>query len=442
MSRAFAFCPNVRCFATKDSQLGTSWRWINDGPKNCKKCHFAFLLGREHWRYTGGSRGGKPTGTTGAKRSPVTDVDTSQPKAEDSDEVLRKQLLKKFKAEGMAATDAQSKVDDIIPPKPLTPEEEKEKLQKKLEKAKVARDHESRKYCDMQASLKRQGQAFLDYKAEVAEQEAVAQTAKLLYEQVQLEWDGHVAKEARQDHPDAANGARELSLTGVLTRELGRQQLEGFDAVQSKAVLLPAVEKLLTNPEIISAILATFQGGTQQQQHQQQQQQDHVQQQHHQQHARPDPAAPGTPAASSPTAPAANIGSTTQQQPVGIRQSGTSSAASAAQHALPPPAAPPPRRADVVKDDDDQDADMQIQRDKAARERDDSADDMFDDDGSEEHMQEHKRRMLDGNADVPTQHGTLPVLQAAERLAMQVGAVAPAEAGIAQTVSGVGKSGS
>ena len=283
---AFVYCPNAKCNATKDSPVGHSWRWTGQGPSNCKKCHFAFLLGKQYHRggpHNGGS--GKtsdkdPTGRSyaqvAAKGSKSGDAGKEASErtqfipAEDG--AIRKWLIKRQKdkagdAEFLAA------VDQLIPPTPQTPEEKLEEAATKLAKAQRMHKHEASKLDSMQQAAVRRAKELLEYKKSLADQRDKATQAKEELERCQAE---HDKIHAESSPPPLAAAATTdtlpISAAALVTRELSESKLlDGVDAERANQIkdLVLQLHSRLAHQDRAAAC----QGQPQQQDQQQQQQQ-------------------------------------------------------------------------------------------------------------------------------------------------------------------------
>ena len=229
-ANAFVFCPNARCYATKDSPNGCAWRQVQHGPKNCTKCHFAFLLGRGEWKSArgGGSSGGKPNTTNqnaGNKRVTWGNVDDqSQPAARasvDKDEqITRRVLAKTLKDQGRTPEEVKAKLDEIFPPKPLSEEEKKKEVQERLEKAQRQHKHECFKHENMYAAAVKRAKELLEYRKSINVQRDKARLAKEHMERVQEEFDRtHAAT------PTAPTVQPARSIDGIFTKMLAQSKL-------------------------------------------------------------------------------------------------------------------------------------------------------------------------------------------------------------------------
>ena len=239
---AFVYCPNAKCNAASNAPLGHSWRWINQGPSNCKRCHFAFLLGKQHQRgrpHDGGNIKTSDKGPAGrsyaqAAGKRVTWQDQTPTAATEGKEeqITRRLLTKTFKEQGLAPDDVKSKIDEIFPPKPLSDEEKRADVKERLEKAQRQHKHECTKHGDMHASAVKKARELLEYRNSIQAQLQKAQLAKEQVDRLQEEHD-HVHAAT----VDAAPVQPALSVEGLITRAFAESKLlEKFDSNEAGRV--------------------------------------------------------------------------------------------------------------------------------------------------------------------------------------------------------------
>ena len=303
---AYVYCPNVRCFAKADSIPGDSWRFVRTGPSNCTKCHHAFLLGRQYHRGNvtrkvtfddGGNPDGRPTkwarhrsadpalGAKDPKRQTAGPKDADGAPSERvrfipaESGAIRKWLLQQHKDDSNA--EIMAAINSVAPQVPLTVEELREQSNEKLLKAKKKQAHEARKYDDMYKASIKMANELLEYNKAVSAQRDSVTQSKAECEKAQLEYDEHHAKPdvTMAGANDNDNAATQLTLDGIITKELSEQRIADDVPEHLRGKLLGFVKGLLKAPDLVQMVRSASQGG---QQHQQQQQ-DHQQQQVHQQ---------------------------------------------------------------------------------------------------------------------------------------------------------------
>ena len=250
--RCYVFCPNAKCFAQKHSQEGDSWRYMHghggSNPKNCRSCCTAFKFSPDLQRWTkpGGTQGGKPTNGAWKSRWPLpggnSDGDPARKDKPQEHEQIRKALASHYRAEGLSAEDAQAKVDQAVPPKPLSLQEQREDLEQKLQKAKKHHGHMARQYESMYNSCIRQATALLEYEATVEVQKLAAEEAKVRMEDLQFEFD-------QMDASTAAPAAADTSVNAMVARKLAAK-LPGVTDAQQSAQVRDAIWEIIGDPSI------------------------------------------------------------------------------------------------------------------------------------------------------------------------------------------------
>ena len=272
----FVYCSNQKCHASKTSPNGESWRFVHKGVLNCTKCTRAFDLHKNVRRHTG--YGGNWSGNSSKQRNDwgmgaSQPTKASKPTSEDIEQQnLRKMLATQFKNKGISAEEIQARVDEIVPPKPLSMEERKQQIEDKLQKATTRHTHEAGKYTNMyQASIEK-GRALLAYHDKVQTQKETAEAAKDEMQKIQLERD---QLHSQSDTASAATPSGRASLDGIIAREIAAQRLADDIPPHVASGLIGIIQGILKCPDLKQLV----QGGPQ---HQQQQQQQQVQDQQQQ----------------------------------------------------------------------------------------------------------------------------------------------------------------
>ena len=199
--KCYVYCPNGRCFAQKNSKEGESWRFMHghgsSNPKNCRLCYTAFQFSPSLQRWSsngGGTQGGSPA--KGRSNDPAgkrvawdskPGNQGSKPASENEEQIARRVVVKTLREQGLTQEEVQAKLDEIIPPKPLTEEEQKQEITDKLEKAQRQHKHECTTHTNMHNAAVKKAKELLEYRRSLAAQLDKAQKAKELVERLQAE---------------------------------------------------------------------------------------------------------------------------------------------------------------------------------------------------------------------------------------------------------------
>ena len=269
----FVYCPNPKCYASRNSPVGESWRFCHKGPLNCSKCTRAFDVSSHVRKYVGqdGNGGkGKGGGQQQKQQQHPSQKESSSDKRSSTKqeeqgytlEGTRKFLLETYKES--ADPEVLAMVNKLAPEKEPTQEELRSSIAERLQKATKRQAHEARKYESMHQASVNRAKELLEYNESVQRQREIATEAKDQLQELQLEHDrlhAELVPPNRGANLDAATG---LSLDGIITRELAVRKLGDNVPAHIAAGLTDVVKGLLRSPDLVQLVRAN-QGGQQQQ---------------------------------------------------------------------------------------------------------------------------------------------------------------------------------
>ena len=314
-------------------------------------------------------------------------------------QAIRKWLLNVHIKDKVDDADAMAAVDSLVPQKPLTPQEQREQLQERLDKANRQYHHATRVAEDMHKKHVKLATTLMDHSKKVDEHAELTQKAKLDMEQLQDEWD-KLSTSMAADTATLDTGVLDMgdntAVTGIVSKVLSKH-IPGNVAADAANAMGKALKELACTPGFRTIMLA-MQGGLQQQQLQQ-----------------PSPPQASSPAATASTA-ATSAGTADQHHPGQLQQHSAVQVVSEQHHHAPAPAAPPTAT----------DAEMQQRIPKRENEHDDSFE-LHEDSLEDGQVQANKRQMLAGDDTCQTQHGHGELLSAAKNHAQGVMQLGPAQ---------------